>query len=124
VKNALASIAAVILLASVSATEPGVVGIILDNSDFRVVERAATGSPAAMAGVQAGDRIVAIDEYSTSQLQNAEELASRAEGAIGTQIELLLQRNGAAQPIRLRMQRVAFQGLDFSDSRVEVNYCE
>jgi C-terminal processing protease CtpA/Prc len=121
-KSALAFLAAALVLGGVSADEPGVVGIVLGNSDFRVVERAAMASPAARAGVQAGDRIVAIDGYATSQLQNADELASRAEGAIGTQLELLLQRSGAAQPIRFRMQRVALSTIDWSYSRCEMIY--
>ena len=96
------------LVCSVSAGERGLVGIGVDPApDFRIITSVVPDSPAAHAGVQVGDRILAIDGHSTSQLHSAQEFIGRAAGAPDTQVQLQLQRTGAAQPLRVRIRRVA-----------------
>ena len=96
-----------VLMSSASAGERGIVGIVVDAApDFRVITSIVPDSPAAQAGVRIGDRILAIDGHPTSQLHSAQELVSRAAGAPNTQVELELQRAGAARPLRVRIRRV------------------
>src|SRR4051812_14572205 len=106
-RAALAFASLIMLMSSVTAADRGIVGIGVDAApDFRVIASVMPDSPAARAGVQVGDRILAIDGHPTSQLHSAQELVGRAAGAPHTQVELELQRAGAAQPLRVRMRRV------------------
>jgi C-terminal processing protease CtpA/Prc len=94
-------------ISSISAGERGIVGIGVDAApDFSVITRVVADSPAAHAGVNVGDRILAIDGHPTSQMHSAQELVGRAAGAPDTQVELQLERGGTAQPLQLRMRRV------------------
>jgi C-terminal processing protease CtpA/Prc len=122
VRATLAFIFAIVMVGSVYADEPGIVGIRLDDSDFRVVARVAPDSPAARAGVQTGDRIIGVNGYPTSQLHNAHEFSSRADGAAGTDLELQLHREGAPQPLLVHMRRVPLSTIDLSESHGEIRY--
>lgn len=61
------------------------------------------GSPAAAAGIQPRDRILAIDGVSTNQL-TLDEAAERMRGAAGSAVHLLLQR-GSETPQEITLQR-------------------
>ncbi len=66
------------------------------------------GGPAARAGVQAGDRIVAIDGVKTENQSFAEMLA-RIGGEIGSVVELTLDRAGFPEPVQIRIVRGEFE---------------
>ena len=85
----------------------GVVGITVDRADFTLVTSVLPDSPAARAGVQVGDRIVAIGEFPTSKLQNVQELIRRVSGPLDSEVELQLKRAEGNPLLRVRLRRVA-----------------
>jgi carboxyl-terminal processing protease len=62
------------------------------------------GYPAAAAGVQIGDRIVAVDGESTKGW-TADHVSSRTTGPVGTAVEVTLARPGVTTPMNDRMVR-------------------
>ena len=74
--------------------------------DTPVVVRALEGGPCAGAGVQAGDRIVAIDTVPTAG-EAFGTIVMRLRGAPGSQVEIELVREGARRS--LLVQRHAMQ---------------
>jgi carboxyl-terminal processing protease len=62
------------------------------------------GSPAARAGVQAGDLIVRIDDQPLHGLPLAEAVA-RMRGQVGTSVSLTIERKGASQALTLAVTR-------------------
>lgn len=106
---------AAMLICSVRAEQPGRVGIFInDTPDFRIVAMVVPDSPAARAGVQVGDRMLAIDDWSTSEVHSAQELATCASGAADTEVEVELERSGVV--FRVRMWRVAVPETNSSPS--------
>jgi len=63
------------------------------------------GSPAERAGLQALDRIVAVDGQSTENLATAADLANRIRGPEGTQVSITVQRPGQNAPVTVTVTR-------------------
>lgn len=81
------------------------VGIEVDqrNGNFVVIAPIAD-SPAYQAGIQAGDRIKAVNEQSTAEL-DMHQLAELIKGKAGTEVELTLMREGVAEPLTINVVR-------------------
>lgn len=62
------------------------------------------GSPAHRAGIQAGDKIVAIDGKSTKNMSLAEAV-KLMRGRRGTKVQLSIQRNGRRNPLHVTVRR-------------------
>lgn len=62
------------------------------------------GSPAEKAGLKAGDKIVQIDDASTQGV-NLDEAVKKIRGAKGTNVTLVLSRDGETDPIKLTITR-------------------
>lgn len=62
------------------------------------------GSPAARAGVQAGDRIVAVNDTTTGGLR-LDQVSDRIVGPAGTEVSVTFVRPGVRDPIRMRFTR-------------------
>ena len=102
--RSLSLIVLLVAATSVAAGKEGVVGISVGH-DFTVITAVATDSPAARAGVRVGDRIVAIDDQPTAELQKAD-FARRVSGPPDSEIELQLQRAGTDSVLRIRLRRI------------------
>lgn len=98
--------------AAQEATRPeGIVGIQLDVAgDFRSVAGTAPDSPAAKAGIQAGDYVLAVDGISTKNFQ-LEELVGAISGKPGTQVVLTLQRASGDKREHLVLTRIPIEDL-------------
>lgn len=84
--------------------EYGGIGVTLNPSGDGVeLIRVFPGSPAAKAGLQVGDRILAVDDQPTTD-KGAQAVASLLVGKVGTKVRLLVQR-GAAEPARYELER-------------------
>jgi carboxyl-terminal processing protease len=79
------------------------VGILVDREDQGgglLIVRAIEDSPAAYAGVQAGDRIVAVNGQDVTAMQQPE-IIERIKGPVGTPVTLTLERGQGQQRRRL-----------------------
>jgi len=81
------------------------------------VQRVFPNTPAAEAGVQEGDRIIAIDGVSTHGLE-IDKVSEKLRGNPGSQVTVTYSRPGVTEPIKLRFTRaivkipaVAFTGV-------------
>jgi carboxyl-terminal processing protease len=95
--------------AAIDGTSFGGIGVQLAYDDASKQWRADTifdGSPAAKAGLLAGDVIAAVDGTSLSGLDNAH-IESMLRGAIGSSVHLSIVRSGAALPAPLTIVRAA-----------------
>ncbi len=72
-----------------------------------------SGSPAAQAGVQSQDRILAIDGESTVGM-DMDTAASRMRGLPGTSVVLTLEREGRQWPVTIQRQRVSLPSLTWA----------
>ncbi|MEM6929240.1 MAG: PDZ domain-containing protein, partial [Myxococcota bacterium] len=63
------------------------------------------GYPAEMAGLQAGDRVVAVDGWSTRHV-STREFVRMATGLPGTPVELDILRDGEPMTVRLTRERI------------------
>ena len=72
-----------------------------------IVVRTLDGSPAAAAGIQAGDEIVSVDDDPVEG-ETLEQIVLRVRGDEGTQVRLLLRR-GSADPFELTITRAIIQ---------------
>ena len=66
------------------------------------------GTPAAGAGVLAGDKIIAIDDKSTLNM-STEEAISLIRGEIGTNVEVTFLRKGVKEPIVKKLTRATIE---------------
>jgi carboxyl-terminal processing protease len=82
----------------------GIGMLIQQEEDHIVVVRAFPHTPAEAAGIQAGDRIMAIDSLSTRGWSSTQ-VADTLVGPIGTQVTVHFERPGVAQPIVHRFTR-------------------
>ncbi|MGL5955366.1 MAG: S41 family peptidase [Brevinema sp.] len=62
------------------------------------------GTPAAEAGLQAGDQIIEIDGESTKGLTSLEAVG-KIRGTLGTEVKLTILRNGVLQPFTVSLKR-------------------
>jgi carboxyl-terminal processing protease len=83
----------------------GGVGVIFDERSDRAVIRAVVPeTPAAAAGIEAGDRLVSIDGIAISSLAPSE-IDDHLRGDVGTSVTLMIERPGAPQQIALALKR-------------------
>ena len=81
------------------------------DQDFRKIEAVLPNSPAAKAGIVAGDYILAFDQYSTA-VMSLEEFCQHAWAAAGTYTKVTLKRANTGAMETLALQRVAPEKLD------------
>ena len=67
-----------------------------------------SGSPAERAGLEVGDRILAVDGKDMASKQGLEQLAEHVRGPRGTQVRLRIERDGAA-PFEVAVERAPVQ---------------
>ena len=81
------------------------IGVILsdDNGAFKI-NRVIVGSPAASAGVKAGDIITAVDGTTTSNMTFSE-LGTRVRGAEGTSVTITVVHLGSSTPVEIAITR-------------------
>ena len=73
------------------------VEIKVDRDGWLVVAQPMDGTPAHAAGLKAGDRIVRIEDESTVNMDLVDAV-DRLRGAVGTQVRVLVERDGDAAP--------------------------
>ncbi len=84
----------------------GAVGITVDRN-FKVVSAVLPDSPAAKAGIHAGDHLIAVDGYPTAKMRDFKEFAQRVSGAVGTTIDLELSEHGSNRHFHVKIPRVS-----------------
>ena len=85
---------------------PGIVGIQLSaGGDVRAIVGVLPNTPAAAAGIQAGDYILTVDGVNVAALSRAE-LIGAISGEPGTQVVLALRRQDSDEKKRLVLTRV------------------
>jgi hypothetical protein len=90
----------------VGAAERGHVGLQLERAGGRVrVVAVVEGSPAAGAGIRAGDEIVGLDREPVAEMSGSQ-LARRLEGPPGTSLTITLRRGETERTYRLRRKRL------------------
>jgi len=83
----------------------GGVGLLIEDQDgLIVVSRVFPNTPGEQGGVLAGDRIVEVDGESVRGFK-LDQVSRKLLGRPGTPVEVVLQREGAAEPIRYRLVR-------------------
>ncbi len=80
------------------------VNLVKNEREPLLVVGVTAGSPAAEAGLRAGDRITAIDHRSTSEL-TFEDCRERMTGAPGSEVQLRVVRDGEENALELRLTR-------------------
>jgi carboxyl-terminal processing protease len=88
-------------------------GVELKASDRALlILKVITGSPAEKAGIRAGDRIVAVDGQSTSDL-STDQAANLLQGKEGTFVEVTLQASDAtSRKLRIRREQIEAPSVD------------
>lgn len=97
-----------------SIADRGYLGIFLlagADQDFRKIAAVLPNSPAANAGIIAGDYILAFDQYSTA-VMSLDEFCQHAWAAAGTYTKVTLKRAKTGAMETLALQRVAPATLD------------
>lgn len=86
-----------------------------DIDDYVYINEPYEGSPAALAGLQCGDRIVSVDGQSTIGL-NAGESSSKMKGAPGTQVKfhIIKVRSGQETDITITRERIHLPDIQYS----------
>ncbi len=93
------------LLESDTTGQFGGVGVEIDaRGDYLTVIAPIAGSPAARAGVRAGDEILQIEGRDARGL-DVDEAVRRMRGAPGSHVRVVLQRRGQSEPLRLDLVR-------------------
>jgi carboxyl-terminal processing protease len=93
------------LLESDTTGQFGGIGVEIDaRGDYLTVIAPIPGSPAARAGVRAGDELLSIDGRDARGL-DVDEAVRRMRGAPGSRVRVTFQRRGQSEPIRLELVR-------------------
>lgn len=93
------------LLESDTSGEFGGVGVEIDaRGDYLTVISPIAGSPAARAGVRAGDEILSIEGHDARGIE-VDEAVRRMRGAPGSHVRVVFQRRGQHDPMRLDLVR-------------------
>jgi carboxyl-terminal processing protease len=92
------------LQGQLSGSVAGIGVLISDDGGAFVVDRVIRDSPADKAGIQAGDRITAVDGASVTGL-DFDGLAAKVRGKVGTQVTITVVHAGASTPVDLTMTR-------------------
>ena len=103
--------------AAIDGTAFGGIGVQLARDDAHgqwLADTVFDGSPAAKAGLLAGDAIVAVDGTSLTGLDNAH-VEALIRGAIGTVAQLTIVRNGAPLPAPLAITRASVTPPDVTE---------
>ena len=91
----------------------GGIGAYIDPSEDGYTLRPIPGQPAEVAGVQAGDRLVAIDDTAITQETELDTILTLVRGPIGSEVCLDLQRedpaNGTLTSLRICIERAEIQ---------------
>jgi len=83
----------------------GGIGIaIAPSADGVLVKKVLPDTPACAAGMKAGDIVTQINSKSTKGLK-VQEMVDQMRGAVGTEVELLVSRQGQTVPIKLKLVR-------------------
>jgi carboxyl-terminal processing protease len=98
------------------------IGLLVDaRNGWVTVVAPMAGSPAERAGVRTGDRLFAVNGASAADW-TLDQAVQAMRGSVGTPIDLAIQREGAAKPLRFRLvrelihQRAVPTGLVLTDS--------
>lgn len=90
----------------------GGVGMVVDGRDQAiVVARVVQGGPAARAGVQAGDMIVAVDGWRVPARPRSADVAGRIRGKVGSTVVVRVLRGQPPQPLALSVTRGSLKAL-------------
>ena len=93
-------------LAQEKPPHPGIIGVQLSaGDDVRAIVGVMPNTPAAAAGIQAGDYILTVDGVNVAAFSR-EELVSAISGEPGTQVVLALRRQDSEEKKRLVLTRV------------------
>jgi carboxyl-terminal processing protease len=82
----------------------GVGMMVAERNHKTIVITPFTGSPAYKAGIRPGDVIISVNDKSTDNL-NTTEVASMLKGPRGTQVQIVIGREGSPKPITLNVVR-------------------
>jgi carboxyl-terminal processing protease len=108
------------LQASTSGSYPGI-GIEVEPAERGVrVMRPVPGAPAARAGMQTGDLIVAIDGQAIDE--DVERAITRMRGRAGTVVRVGVEREGAPQPLEFSLRRTKVEVHSVSSQWLEPGY--
>jgi carboxyl-terminal processing protease len=89
---------------STSGSYTGVgIEVAIEGNQLQIVEPI-EGSPAALAGIQAGDIVLAVDDRPVEEGKLGQ-VVDRLRGYPGTRVKLLVYRKGAAGPLQFELQR-------------------
>ncbi|HNR86360.1 MAG TPA: S41 family peptidase [Taishania sp.] len=92
----------------------GIGAIIRKIGDYVVIAEPYEGSPAATAGIRAGDKILAIDGRSM-QKKNTDEVSSNLKGPKGTTITVEVERpNGAKETVKITRDEIKVPDIPYA----------
>jgi carboxyl-terminal processing protease len=92
----------------------GIGAIIRKIGDYVVIAEPYEGSPAATAGIRAGDKILAIDGRSM-QKKNTDEVSSNLKGPKGTAITVEVERsNGAKETVKITRDEIKVPDIPYA----------
>ena len=96
----------------------GGVGLVLEAKPTgAVASQVLPGSPAAQAGIQAGDVLTAVDAWTVPEGVKVPELADHIRGEPGSSCQIEVRRSGVAIPLRITVQRTSMERLFPQTSR-------
>lgn len=86
----------------------GIGSIIRKSEEHVIIAEPYEGSPAARAGLRAGDKIISIDGFNTRG-KELSEISERLKGTPGTDVELNIRKPGEDKNIRVKITREQIQ---------------
>ena len=90
--------------ASLNATVAGIGVLMSTGSGAFTISKVLAGSPAAQAGLEAGDQITAVDGESVAGL-TIDDLGTKIRGQVGTSVKITVIRTGVTAPIDFTITR-------------------